>query len=228
MKVAIQASPLVENGTGPAMDANLTASVAAFASRYHPEYFALGVEVNRFAERDPSRFDAFVAWYASAYDAVKAAAPPTKVFVTFQYEWMEGHRGGLFGGNENATPQWSLYDRFAKLDLAAFTTYPGLVTPDPANASADWYARLATLGRTVAITETAHFADSPAPGWESSPDEQARYASWLLARARTLSPEFVVWLHLYDQPSAPVPFQHMGLLDANGTARPARDTWAAG
>lgn len=226
LQVVIQTSPLVESGAGPAMDDALARSVAAFAARSRPEYLALGVEVNRFAERDAARFDAFVAWYAAAYDAVKAAAPETKVFVTFQYEWMEGRRGGLFGGPENATPQWDLYGRFDKLDLAAFTTYPGLVERDPANLSSTYFARLAALSRTLAITETAHFADAPAPGWESSPDEQAGYARAFLSAMDPLDPAFVVWLHAYDQGVGPAPFHRMGLSSADGAERPARAVWA--
>jgi hypothetical protein len=232
LQVAIQTGLFHEgDARAPPMDeatlANHTRAVATFAARYKPEFLVLGVEVNRFAERDPAAFDQYARWYDGAYDAAKNASPDTKVFVTFQYEWMDGKRGGLYGGNASAPDQWSLLDRFPKRDLTGFTTYPGLVLPEPDQAPADWYANISRAGGPIAITETGHFADAPAAGWESSPEEQARFVAWLGARLDALDPALVVWLHAHDQPSGPAVFRHMGLIDEAGQKRPAYDAWRA-
>lgn len=223
--VVVQASPFRERGEEPALDENLTAAVARFVSRAQPEYLALGVEVNRFAEKNATRFDEYVVWYDATYDAVKAASPLTNVLVTFQYEQMEGYRGGLFGGADAAPQQWDLLDKFPKRDLVGFTVYPGLVLTDPSDAGAQYYANL-TRGGKFAVTETAHFADTPAIGWESSPAEQARFARSILAVLNETIPEFALWLHLHDQSDAPPPFGHMGLIDEAGAKRPAWNDWA--
>jgi hypothetical protein len=230
LRVAIQTGLFQEGDAQPSWDnatlANLTRDAATFAAQHKPDFFALGVEVNRFFERDPVAFDQYARWYDGTYDAVKNASPATKVFVTFQYEWMEGKRGGLFGGDASAPDQWSLLDRFPKRDLTGFTTYPGLVLPDPDQAPADYYANLSRAGGPVAITEVAHFADAPAPGWASSPEEQARFVAWFGERMESVDPALVVWLHLHDQPGAPIPFRHMGLVGEAGE-RPAREAWRA-
>ena len=66
--------------------------VRQVAENYHPPYFALGVEVNRFYEEDPASFDAYLSLYAEMYEAIKAASPQTLVFPVFQYE-KEGSSG---------------------------------------------------------------------------------------------------------------------------------------
>ena len=77
------------------------------------------------------------------------------------------------------------------------------------------------------LTEVAHFADAPSPSFASSPDEQARFARWFLDRANETRPVFAVWLHLHDQPDAPAPFKHMGLVGDDGAVRPAYAAWVS-
>jgi len=114
---------------------------AAFAREFKPPYLGLGIEVNLLHEKAPADFDAFVALFGEVYDAVKAESPETKVFTVFQLERMKGLGGGLFGGeNDPAAAQWALLDRFPKLDLVAFTTYPGLIYKSPADIPADYYS----------------------------------------------------------------------------------------
>lgn len=199
--------------------------LAAFAKARRPYAIGIGIEVNRLAASDPATFDAFAAWYPGAYDAVKAASPDTLVFPTFQYETMKGENGGLFGGDAHGAPQWDLLARFAKRDLTAFTLYPTLaflnVSAIPDDHLADAVAH--ADGHPVAFVETGHFASGP-----STPQDQAAFVAWLRAHVPATNATMVVWLHLYDQPSAGVaPFRSMGLVASDGAKRPAFDAWRA-
>jgi len=226
MQVAIQTDFVWPNAT---FDANAsTATAAAFARRYHPAYFALAVEADRLHDADPAAFDRLAAWYPSAYAAVKNASPETKVFVTWQFEHVDGRDGGLYGGADAGPQHWDLLSKVAPLDLAAFTTYPGLVLHDAAALPSGYYADLARAPAPVAFTEVGAFADSPAPGWTSNATAQAAFVRAFFAATASADPKLVVWFEVHDQPQAsPAPFRHMGLVDESGAKRPAWDAWVA-
>lgn len=206
-------------------EARATKDLVDFAQARHPWGLAVGVEVNRLATQDPAFFERFASWYPDAYDALKAAAPQTRVFPTFQYETMKGETGGLFGANASGPTQWDLLARFAKRDLTAFTLYPTLafrnVSAIPDDHLADAVAH--ADGHPLAYTETGSFASEPG----GSPQQQARYVAWLAQRAPPTQPKLVVWLHLHDQPATPKPFGSFGLIGADGAKRPAYDAWRA-
>lgn len=205
-----------------------TAAAAAFSEKYRPKYLGLGIEVNMLYEKSPADFEAFAEFFGEVYDAVKAKSPSTKIFPTFQLERMKGLHGGIFGGrNDPAQAQWALLDRFPKADLAAFTTYPGLVLKDPSEIPADYYTEIrAHTSKPVAFTEIGwHSAASPA-GWESSEAEQAEFVTRFFALAKDLEPELAIWSFLYD-PKTVEPFNSMGLRRPDGTARPAWEAWTS-
>ncbi len=115
----------------------------AFVEQYKLKYLALGVEVNVLYEKSPADFEAFLQLYNQVYDAVKAKSPETKIFTVFQLEKMKGLNGGLFGGSNNPdNAEWQLLDRFTKLDLVAFTTYPCLIYKNPSDIPADYYSEI--------------------------------------------------------------------------------------
>ena len=103
-------------------------SAIAFAEKYKPEYLGFGIEVNMLYEKSPADFDVFSQFFGEVYDAIKIKSPNTKVFTVFQLEKMKGLSGGVFGGkNDLKKSQWFLLEKFPKSDIAAFTTYPGLI-----------------------------------------------------------------------------------------------------
>jgi len=199
-------------------------SVVDFAGKYKPKYLGMGIEVNMLYEKSPAEFEEFVIFYNDAYDAVKAVSPDTKVFTIFQLEKMKGMNGGLFGGKNDASKaEWLLLEKF-KSDIAAFTTYPGLIYKSPSEMPADYYAEIKQhTGKPIAFTEAGwHSAASP-KGWESSEAEQAEFAGIFIAAAKGLDAEFAVWSFLYDQ-STIEPFNTMGFFTADGKAK---ESWAA-
>lgn len=234
LAVAIQVSYVTEQGEKPFGDvdqARWRSDVVAFATKRHPEYLALGVEVDRFVAGHEAFFLEYAKWFNATYEAVKAVSPDTLVFVTYQYERTSGRTGGLYGGPELGPDRWSVLDLFAKADLVAFTTYPGLVMQDAGALPLDHYAAIREhTQKPVAFTEVGHFAAlDKAPGWESSPEEQAAFARAFRNATAPLDPKLTVWLHLHDQPNVnPAPFKTMGLIDANGEKRAAYEVWARG
>ncbi len=213
----------------PLDDANRQAykdEAVAFAEKYKPEYLGLGIEVNILYEKSPSDFDSFVSLYNETYDAVKAVSPNTKVFTIFQLEKMKGLQGGLFGGTNNPdNAEWGLLARFPKSDLIAFTTYPDLIYKSPSEMPADYYPEIAAhTSKPIAFTEIGwHSAASPA-GWESSESEQAEFVTRFFNLTSGMNKKLAIWSFMYDQNTVE-PFNSMGLLRGDGTARPAWDAW---
>lgn len=201
----------------------------SFVEKYRPAYLGIGVEVNILYEKSLSDFEAFVQFYDEVYLSLKNISPTTKVFTIFQLEKMKGLRGGLFGGtNDAAKNEWALLDRFTNSDLAAFTTYPGLIYKAPAEIPADYYTEIAKhTAKPIAFTEIGwHGAASP-QGWESSEDEQASFVRSFFSMTQTINPVFRIWSFLYDQNTVE-PFNSMGFMRQDGSLRPAFNEWTAG
>ena len=203
-------------------------SAVAFAGKCKPKYLALGIEVNVLYEKSPTDFDAFVQFYSEVYDAVKAKSPNTKVFTIFQLEKIKGLSGGLFGGqNDSTKAQWFLLDRFTKLDVAAFTTYPSLVHKNPSEIPLDYYSEIRShTTKPIAFTEIGWHSDASPTGWESSDAEQAEFIITFFNLTKDLNKEMVIWSFLYDQNTLK-PFDSMGLRRVDGSAKPSWDKWIA-
>ncbi len=204
------------------------AGAVAFGQTYKPKYMGFGIEVNVLYEKSPQDFEEFVSFYNEVYDAVKAVSPGTKMFTIFQLEKMKGLNGGLFGGvSDPSKAQWFMLERF-DTDIAAFTTYPGLIYKDPSEIPGDYYSELASkTSKPIAFTEIGwHAAASPA-GWESSESEQAEFVSRFFTLTTDLDKELVIWSFMYDQETVE-PFNSMGMISSSGTERPAFRQWVAG
>ena len=203
------------------------ASAESFAAKYQPDYLAFGIEVNILYESSTAEFDSFVQLFSQVYDAVKARSPATKVFTVFQLEKMKGLNGGLYGGTNDASAnQWSLLDRFPKSDLAAFTTYPGLIYQAPADIPADYYTSIKNhTAKPIAFTELGWHSTAEPVGWESDENEQKEFVTVYFNLTRDLKTEFDIWSFLYDPDTAGI-FKSMGLYNrVDGAARPAWDEW---
>lgn len=199
-----------------------------FLRQFKPAYFGVGIEVNILYEKDPADFQSFVSFYGQVYDAAKAASPSTHVFTVFQLEKMNGLKGGLYGGvNDANSSEWQLLTQFPKDDLLAFTSYPGLVYHDPSEIPSDYYSAITSHSNlSVGFTELGWQSGSVGGGWESNESRQAAFVNRFFVLTGGLDRAFAVWSFLYDQ-SAPLPFNSMGLLYVNGTAKQAWSAWLA-
>lgn len=200
---------------------------ADFAARYNLKYLGLGIEVNTLAEKSPSDFNDFAAFFSEVYDAVKARSPNTKVFTVWQLEKMKGLNGGLFGGvNDPTKAQWDLLARFPKSDLTVFTTYPCLIYKDPVEIPAGYYTEISSrTAKAVGFTEIGWYSGADIPSWESSETEQASFITAFFDLSAGLNKELALWSFMYD-PAAAAPFDSMGLRrSSDGAAKLAWPAW---
>ena len=118
-----------------------------------------------------------------------------------------------------------ILNKFKKSDIIAFTTYPGLIYPNPSEIPADYYSEIKShTTKPIAFTEIGwHSAASP-KGWESSESEQAEFVKIFFNRTTGLNSEFIVWSFLYDQKTIE-PFNSMGLYGTDGNAKTAWAEW---
>lgn len=194
------------------------------AANYKPDYLALASEVNMYAERNSHDFQALVALYGKAYDAVKAVSPDTLVFPTFQYEDLLGVLPG-----EGHLPAWQLVQQFdAKMDLLAITTYPNFAFRTADDIPADYYTQISDHTVKPVVFAEAGFSSEPVErANNASESEQAAFLRRLLADADALAARFLIWYFAadphYDMPSPA--FQHIGLLREDGSKKQAWEVW---
>lgn len=102
-----------------------------------PPYLCLATEINFLAMQRLPEFLHFASLYKEAYEVVKQISPETKVFVSFQWEWMrvidakEPHR---------ITEHSKVIDVFRpQLDVVGLTTYPSPFHGSPQELPHDYY-----------------------------------------------------------------------------------------
>ena len=202
-------------------------SLRAFLAEYQPAYLGLANEVNLLAAADPGAFEQVVALWNDALPIVRELSPTTKVFVTFQYESLLGHRDGWFGEAVTA-PDWAPVQRFAGADMVGLTTYPSLVFDEPSALPADYYAQIAQhTDLPVILTEVGWTADETLPLLPGSEAEQVAFIDVLAAQAVAAGVEAMVGtLVCGDQVQQPA-FTQMDLRRDDGSPRPAWDRWLA-
>ncbi len=202
-------------------------STVAFVEKYKPEYFVMGIETDIMHEKSPEDYDDFVVFYNGMYDEIKKVSPDTKVFTVFQLEKMKGCEFWVDEPCNSSNSHWGLMDDF-KTDIAAFSTYPGLVYKDPSDIPEDHYTEiLEHTSKPIAFTENGWHSEAYPPGWESSEEEQARYVKRFFELTKDLDVEIDIWSFMYGQGTIK-PFDSMGLRRSDGTAKPAWDEWIKG
>lgn len=200
-------------------------AVVGFARDTKPAFLGLGNEINRGYDSETVR--SFADLFTETQTEIKKVAPHTQVFPIFQYEWLLGRRGGLFGGKDDTSnSQWDLLELFPNADLLAFTFYPALAFKEPADIPTDYFSQVtAHTTKPVAITETGWFREGVGGGWESDAGESADYVRRLPELLSATKPRFLIWPFLYDQAAAPVPFSSAGLLAAGQVTSPVWEAW---
>ncbi|GMU41139.1 MAG: hypothetical protein AMXMBFR23_20050 [Chloroflexota bacterium] len=212
----------------PAQVDAYTDALVDLVQTLQPPFLGVGNEVNRIWEDDPAGYEAWVRALPGITDAVRAASPDTRVFVTFQYEFLRG--AGAISG-EAREPQWALLDGVRDaLDLIAFTTYPYFDFGTPDAIPADYYAEAAArAGTPVAFTEvgwpSAPLAVATASPLGGTPEEQAAFIERLSLLLDGVEPAFVMWVWAYDSPATGPLFESLGLSTNDGTPKPALDAW---
>ena len=144
---------------------------------FHPRYLGLASEINTYMDAYPDDATNFVSLYHEVYALVKAEAPDTQVFVTFQWDdlnnmWPQPEEGN----RTRLSPNWEQVDAFEpNLDIWVISSYPYFVFPSGADIPADYYSRLlARTSKRVAVAEGG-WASRGVGEIRATPEDQVAY-----------------------------------------------------
>ena len=226
---------------------NVRAAYKNFAlwvvQNFHPLYLGLSSEINTYMDAHPEDAAHFVSLYHEVYALIKADAPNTQVFVTFQWDdlnnmWTQPEEGN----RTKLQPNWEQIEAFEpNLDLWVISSYPYFVFPG-ASFPADYYSRLlARTSKLVAVAEGG-YSSRDIGGVTATSEDQVAY---LNAIHEQLGSRLSFWVYLllndFDMESYAKAlkdqgvsdtdantlsmFQSLGLREADGTPKPALEVW---
>jgi len=226
----------------PRVRAAMTNYTMRIVRDFHPRFLALASEINTWQDTHPEDFPSFLSLYRGLYDMVKAAAPSTKVFVTFQWDELNNLVPGVDGGKARFATRWEQVEAFEpRLDLWAISTYPYVALGSAAEIPADYFARLlARTGKPLAIAEGG-FSSENIGTLRGSPEGQLQF---LQAIHRQIGARLALWVYtvlsdfslnsyapslrqqgLGEEVSTLAWFAHIGLRASDGTPKPALAAW---
>jgi len=106
---------------------------------FHPRYLGLASEINTYMDAHPDDAKNFISLYNEIYALVKAEAPETQVFVTFQWDDLNNMFPQPEEGNrQKFDTNWEQVEAFEpNLDIWTISTYPYFVFPSGADIPAD-------------------------------------------------------------------------------------------
>ncbi len=210
---------------------------------FHPRYLGLASEINTYMDTHPGDAQNFVSLYNEIYKMVKAEAPDTKIFVTFQWEELNNLMPQVANGRTRLQPNWDQIEAFEpNLDLWVISTYPFAAFKSGADIPANYYTPL--LSRTskpLAVAEGG-FTSRPVGPFTGTPEDQVAY---LNAIHNQIGSRLAFWVYLlledfnldsysnymksHGGNSADINtlgmFASVGLANSDGTSKPALDLW---
>ena len=209
---------------------------------FKPDFLAIGIECNMLASLNPTGWAQFLDLNHAVYAQLKQEHPNLLIFVTIQYEYLQGFLTESQG--KQALQQQAVQEVMASSDLLALSLYPygPWVAPQvPASYLDALWPLSAATGRPVAIAETG-FPSKPFTAFgftfQGSPALQDHYLALLLDQAQTHRMAFLVnWVAVdYDKLSEQLPpdlqellrvWQYDGLWDSSDSPKAALTTWDA-
>lgn len=200
--------------------AEFKAMATAFAQSAQPSHLALANEFNIWWASNQSSYGDWESLYIETYDAIKAVSPNTKVFVTFQLEFLkdEAATTGWAGGDT-----WACFDLMVatgKLDVAAFTSYPYFGASTPAAIASDHYGEIQAhwSAGPVVFTEIG-WLSAPSGPYPGSFADQAAFVDRFFGLTDGLDLDVVQWLFAYDFDGEAMfpPFVGVGLRSNDGS-----------
>lgn len=210
---------------------------------FQPRYLGLASEINTYMDAHPDDAQNFISLYNEIYALVKAEAPETQIFVTFQWDDLNN----IFpqpeeGDRQQYDTNWDQIEAFEpNLDVWVISSYPYFVF-NGTQIPPDYYTPLLTrTSKPVAVAEGGYTSQAAGPV-NGSPEEQAAY---LHAIHDQLGQRLVFWVNtLLDDINIVSyaeqmkkdgrdpqdafslgAFAHIGLREADGTPKPALQIW---
>ncbi|MBI4731067.1 MAG: hypothetical protein HY781_02870 [Chloroflexi bacterium] len=127
---------------------------------FHPQYLGLASEINTYNDTHPDDFPNYLSLYNEVYALVKAEAPETQVFVTFQWEELNNLMPSVAHG-EPYDVNWDQVEQFEpNLDLWVISSYPYFMFQSGADIPDDYYSPLLTrTSKPLAVAEGGYTSE---------------------------------------------------------------------
>lgn len=210
---------------------------------FHPRYLGLASEINTYMDAYPEDAKNFVSLYNEIYALIKAEAPATQIFVTFQWDDLNNMFPQPEEGNRKQyDTNWEQVEVFEpNLDLWVISTYPYFIFNNK-DIPDDYYTPL--LKRTIkplAVAESGFSSQAVGPIL-GSPENQVAF---LTAIHSQLGPRLAFWVNTLfndlnidsyakqmkkdgrnSQDALSLgAFAYIGLRNADGTPKPSLEVW---
>ncbi len=163
-------------------------------ARLKPAYLCLATEINFLALQRLDEYLHFASLYKEAYQEVKRISPRTRVFVSFQWEWVR-----ILDAKEpdKIKEHSKVFDIFRpELDVIGFTTYPSPFHNSPADLPPDYYS---WMYNHIRKTDEVLFMEA---GWPTSGTgseaEQEAYIRRLPELLNGINVKVIAWALLHD------------------------------
>jgi hypothetical protein len=184
------------NFANPDVRAAFTNFALWIAREFHPRYLGLASEINTYADAHPDDFPNYLSLYREVYALVKAEAPETQIFVTFQWEDLNNMFPTAAEGREAYETNWDQVEAFEpELDVWVISSYPFFTFPSGADIPDDYYSPLlARTTRPLAVAEGG-FTSKPVGSGAitGTPQDQVDY---LNAIHNQLGERLAFWVYL--------------------------------
>jgi hypothetical protein len=207
---------------------------------FHPKYLGLASEINTYNDAHPDDYPNYLSLYNEVYVKIKAEAPDTQVFVTFQWEELNNLIPSLSQGAPYAV-NWSQVEQFEpNLDLWAISSYPFVIFSSGAEVPADYYTPLlARTKKPLAVAEGG-YSSAPVGAFHGDPQSQVDYLNAIHSQIGGSRLSFWIYLLINDinlasyatlmnQKSTDINtlgmFASVGLTMSDRTPKPALAVW---
>jgi hypothetical protein len=183
----------------PRVRAAYTNFTLRIVREFHPRYLGLASEINTYADTHPEDFPNFLSLYNSVYDQVKAEAPGTQVFVTFQWEELNNLIPQVAKGRTPHQIDWNLVEVFEpRLDVWAISSYPFIVYKSGAGIPTDYYTPLlAQTSKPLAVAEGG-YSSAPVVPVLGTPQDQVDYLNAIYSQIGGGRLAFWIYLLIND------------------------------
>ena len=182
------------NFANPKVRAAYTNYMLWIVRTFHPRYLGLASEINTYMDAHPEDAPKFISLYKEIYKAVKAEAPDTKIFVTFQWEDLNNLIASANEGRQPYHTNWDEVEAFEPdLDLWVISSYPFVAFKTGSEIPSDYYTPL--LSRTfkpLAVAEGG-YTSRPVGSIQGNPKDQVAY---LNAIHNQIGPRLTFWVYL--------------------------------
>lgn len=211
--------------------------------QFHPRYLGLASEINTYMDAHPEDVANFVSLYHEVYARVKAEAPETQVFVTFQWEDLNNLMPTASEGRQPYQTNWDQVELFEPhLDLYVISSYPFVVFKSGSQIPEKYYTPLlARTAKPLGVAEGG-YTSRPVGPFAGTLQDQVDYLSAIHGQ---IGERLIFWVYLllndfnldsYAEAMRKLGFNEenihtlgmfasVGLREFDGTPKPAMFLW---